>query len=95
MSNLDKKKGLLNVFISVSFRIILLFAAIFVRRYLIKYVGNEVNGINSLYLSIIGFLSVAELGIGNAITFCMYRPIVEKEWDKVSALYQLLKKLYY
>lgn len=94
MSNLDKKKGLLNVFVSVSFRIILLFAAIFVRRYLIKYVGNEVNGINSLYLSIIGFLSVAELGIGNAITFCMYKPIVAKEWDKVSALYQLLKKLY-
>ncbi len=94
MNKLDKKKGLLNVLVSVIFRILLLFAAIFVRRYLIKFIGNEANGINSLFLSIIGFLSVAELGIGNAITFCMYKPIVHKEWDKVAALYHLLKKLY-
>lgn len=64
------------------------------RRYLIRYAGNVVNGLNSLYISIIGFLSVAELGVGSAITFCMYKPIVNGENDKVSALYQLFTKLY-
>ena len=37
--------------------------------------------LNALYLSIIGFLSVAELGVGSAITFCMYKPIVEGDND--------------
>lgn len=91
---MDKKKGILNVTVSVAFRVLLLFGGIFVRRYLIKYTGNEINGLNALFLSIIGFLSVAELGMGNAITFCMYKPIVEADRQKVSALYHLLSKIY-
>ena len=90
---MDKKKGLLNVIVSIAFKVLLLVGAILVRRYLIKYIGNEVNGLNSLYTSIIGFLAVAELGVGSAITFCMYKPIVEGDNDKVSALYGLFTKL--
>ncbi|MBQ8658080.1 MAG: hypothetical protein IJ506_03010 [Clostridia bacterium] len=61
---------------------------------MIDFVGNEANGIHSLYNSIIGFLSVAELGVGSAITFCMYAPIVENDRQKVNALFNLFKKLY-
>lgn len=92
---MDEKRSMLNVSVSVFFRIILLFASIFIRRLLIQYVGNDVNGINSLYLSILGFLSVAELGVGSAITFSMYRPIVEKRVEAVAALYQLFQKAYW
>lgn len=56
--------------------------------------GNGINGLNSLYASILGFLAVAELGVGSAITFCMYRPIVEGDKRKVSALYWLFTRLY-
>lgn len=91
---MDKKKGFLNVIVSIIFKVFLLISGILVRRFLIKYTGNEVNGLNSLYISIIGFLSVAELGVGSAITFCMYKPIVDGDNDKVSALYGLFTKLY-
>ena len=91
---MDKKKGLLNVTISILFKIFLLAANVLVRRFLIKYIGNEINGLNSLYISILDFLSVAELGVGSAITFCMYKPIVDGDTNKVSALYGLFTKLY-
>ncbi len=91
---MDKKKSLLNVIVSISFKIVLLVSSLLNRRFLIQYIGNEVNGLNSLFVSIIGFLSVAELGIGSAITFCMYKPIVEKNERKVAALYCLFKKIY-
>lgn len=91
---MDKKKGLLNVIVSIVFKVFLLVGAIIVRRFLIQYAGEDVNGLDSLYVSIIGFLSVAELGVGSAITFCMYKPIVEGDDDKVSALYRLFVKLY-
>ena len=87
MNGLDKRKSLINVGVSISFKLILLVGSIIVRRFLIRYVGNEINGLNSLYLSIIGFLSVAELGVGGAITFCMYKPIVERNTAKIAALY--------
>lgn len=91
---MDKKRSLLNVGISIGFKILLLVGALLARRFLIQYVGNEVNGLNSLYTSIIGFLSVAELGIGSAITFCMYKPIVNKDNKTVAALYHLFTKIY-
>lgn len=91
---MDKKKGIKNVSVSIAFKIMILFADIFVRRFLIRYIGNEINGLNSLYISILNFLAVAELGVGSAITFCMYKPIVEGDDNKVSALYGLFTKLY-
>ena len=91
---LDKKRGILNVSVSIAFRIVLLIGSLIVRRYLIQYIGNEANGIDSLYTSIVGFLSVAELGIGGAIIFCMYKPIINGDSDKVSALFWLFRKVY-
>ena len=91
---MDKRRGLLNISVSIIFKIILLIGSILVRRFLIQYVGNDANGLSSLYISIIGFLTVAELGVGEAITFCMYKPIVEKNEEKVAALYLLFKRLY-
>lgn len=91
---MDKKRSVLNVSVSIIFKIILLISSLIARRYLIRCLGNDVNGINSLYLSIMGVLSVAELGIGEAIIFCMYKPIVENDTDKVAALYRLFQKIY-
>lgn len=91
---MDKRKSILNISTSIFFKILTVGMSIIVKRLLILHCGNEVNGLNALYLSIIGFLSVAELGIGSAITFCMYKPIVEENFQQVSALYQLFRKIY-
>lgn len=91
---MDKKRGLLNIGVSILFKVLLLIGSILVRRFLIQYIGNDANGLSSLYISIIGFLTVAELGVGEAITFCMYKPIVEDNQEKVAALYRLFKKMY-
>ncbi len=91
---MDKRKSILNVTVSVSFKVVITILAIVVKRYLVMFCGNDVNGLNALYISIIGFLAVAELGVGNAITFCMYKPIVEGDTNQVSALYFLFRKLY-
>lgn len=91
---MDKKKSILNVSVSLVFKIVTMVMTIVVKRLLIQVCGNAVNGLNSLYLNIIGFLAVAELGVGSAITFCMYKPIVEGNDDQVSALYGLFQRLY-
>ena len=67
-----QKRSLLNVITALFFKLVLFVGSFLVRRYLIRFIGNDINGINSLYISIIGVLSVAELGIGDAIIFCMY-----------------------
>lgn len=91
---MDKKKSILNITVSIASRVIILISALIVRRLLIQNIGNDVNGLNSLYTSIIGMLAVAELGIGSAITYSMYKPIMDGDKKQVSALYQLYKHLY-
>ena len=91
---MDKRKSILNVSVSIGFKLITLVAVILVKRFLIRYCGNDINGLNALYTSIIGTLSIAELGVGSAITFCMYKPIVEQDLNTVSALYHLFRRLY-
>ncbi len=91
----DKKKSVLNVGVSISFHVATLIASIIVRRLLIQSLGNDINGLHSLFLSIVGVLSVAELGVGSAITFAMYKPIVNDEKNEIIALYQLYKKTYF
>lgn len=91
---MDKRRSIFNITTSIISRILLLFAALLVRRLLIQYIGNDVNGLNSLYTSIIGVLAVAELGIGRAIIYSMYSPIVAGDQRSVAALFNLYKKLY-
>ena len=91
---MDKKRSVLNVSIAIITKVILLLFSIILKRLLIDYVGNDANGVYSLYTSIIGFLTIADLGIGTAINFAMYKPIVEGNEEKVRALYFLYKKVY-
>lgn len=92
---MDKRKSILNITVSVGFKILTMLMVIVVKRFLISTCGNDINGLNALYLSVIGFLSVAELGVGSAISFCMYKPIVEGDTDTVSALYHLFRRIYW
>ncbi|MFI3252359.1 MAG: hypothetical protein R3Y60_04370 [bacterium] len=92
--NQIKRQAYKNIIISVIFRIICLIVAIPSIRILISTLGSEANGINSLFISIVGVLSISELGIGTAITFCMYKPIIDNDIKQVSALYLLFKKIY-
>lgn len=91
---MDKRRSLLNISTALFFRVVLIALAFLTRRLLINHIGDDGNGLDSLFNSIISFLAVAELGIGTAITFCMYKPIVDGDKEKVAALYQLFRKAY-
>ncbi len=91
---MDKKRSVLNISVAITSEVILLIFSIILKRLLIDYVGNDANGVYSLYTSIIGFLTIADLGIGTAINFAMYKPIVKGDEEKIRALYFLYKKVY-
>ena len=64
------------------------------RTILIRYLGEKYLGINGLFSNILSVLSLAELGIGNAIVYEMYEPIAKKNYEKLYSLVELYKKLY-
>lgn len=67
----------------------------FVSRTVFIYVlGVEYLGINGLFTNILMLLSFAELGIGNAIIYSMYKPLASKDKEKIKALMDLYAKAY-
>lgn len=64
------------------------------RTALIYVMGAEYIGLNGLFSNIFTFLNLAELGIGSAIIFSMYKPIANGDLEKVKSLQNLYKKFY-
>lgn len=65
-----------------------------VRTLFITILGKEYLGINGLFTNILTILSFAELGIGNAIVYSMYKPLSEKNYEKVNALMKFYHQCY-
>jgi len=60
----------------------------------IRCLTAEYLGINGLFTNILSMLSLAELGIGTAIVYALYKPLAEHNEEKISALMQFYKKAY-
>ncbi len=65
-----------------------------IRTIFIRTIGAEYLGLNSLFTSILQILNLAELGVGSALVFSMYKPIAEDDKEKICALMNLYKKYY-
>lgn len=61
----------------------------------IKTLGSEYLGLNGLFNNIISMLAITESGIGVAIIYSLYKPLAEKNKDKIKSLMALYKKSYY
>lgn len=66
-----------------------------VRRVFLVYISAEYLGLNTLFGSIVSFLSLSELGVGSAVTMCLYKPLAEKNIEKVKAYVKLLRLFNY
>ncbi|WP_346931037.1 O-unit flippase [Clostridium sp.] len=83
-----------NVIVNLGTYLIVTILTFIQRRYFIHILGDDIAGINAVFANIIGFLSIADLGIGIAITFALYEPIAENDKIKIKGLINLYAKLY-
>ena len=60
----------------------------------VRILGAEYTGINGLFSNVITILSVAELGMGSAIIYSMYKPLAENDQKRISELMNFYKKIY-
>lgn len=83
-----------NLIFGVISKIYNLFVPFLMRTAIIYILGMEYVGLNSLFSSVLSVLNLAELGIGSALVFSMYKPLAEDDTEKICALMRLYK-IYY
>ena len=75
-------------------RVVTIILPFALRTVMIYTVGEEYLGLNSLFTSMLSMLSLAELGLGSAMVFYMYKPVAEEKHDEICALLKLYRNLY-
>lgn len=88
---INTKKNILGGMLN---RIVMLLLPFLTRTAIIYTFGAEYLGLNSLFAAILNVLALAELGVGSAMVFSMYKPMAEGDDDTVCALLNLYRKIY-
>lgn len=88
------KNATRNIVWGIAYKVSTLFLPFVVRTVMIYSLGSEYLGLSSLFTSVLNVLSLAELGVGSAMVYAMYKPIAEKDIDTVCGLMNLYRKIY-
>lgn len=65
------------------------------RTVFVQVMGVTYLGLNAFYASVIGILSVSELGIGTVLNTQLYKPLAGGDYEKIKSILTLYKKAYY
>ena len=60
----------------------------------VKVLSDVYLGVNGLLSNVLGLLALAELGIGTAISYSLYKPLANKDDEKCRSLMKFYKKAY-
>lgn len=88
------EKSIKNMLFGIVLQLITAVIGIVNRTVMIKYIGIQALGLNGLFTEVLAMLSLAELGVGSAITYSIYKPLAEGDVDRISRLMNLFKKAY-
>lgn len=83
-----------NIYTGLINQILILIFRFVTRTVFVKTLGSEFLGINGLFSNILTLLSLADLGIGGALVYSLYKPIEEKDKTKQIIITNYLRKVY-
>ena len=83
-----------NISFGIVSQVVQMILGFITRTIFIKYLAVEYLGINSLFSNILSMLSLAELGIGSAFIYSLYKPLADKNEYEIATILQFYKKIY-
>jgi len=87
-------KTIKNAKVGVLFHLAFLFVQFFSRKVFLDGLGDDFIGTVTTLKSFLGFLNLAELGIGTAIGFVLYKPIFDNDTQEIDQIILFLGRLY-
>ncbi len=88
------KNSVVNSLTSVITQILTVVMNFVVKVVFTRTISMEYLGVNGLFANIITMLSLADLGIGTAIPYSLYKPLAENDHKRVNILMKFYAKIY-
>lgn len=92
--NSRTKNSFINSTVGFLSKILVFIVQFICRTVFIKQLSTDYLGINGLFSNILTVLSLAELGVGSAIIFKLYKPIHDEDKEKIKTYLNFYRKAY-
>ncbi|MGN1343763.1 MAG: lipopolysaccharide biosynthesis protein, partial [Traorella sp.] len=86
--------SMLNIFVGVVGYFLNTLLGFICRMVFVRTLATDYLGVNGLFSNILSMLSLAELGIGSAIVYALYKPLAEHDEDKIACLVKIYGTAY-
>ena len=87
-------KSLLNAKVNLLFYFLSLFFSFFSRKIFLDCLGADFIGLTGTLGNILGYLNLAELGVGSAISFFLFKPIQSNNRNEINEIISVFGYLY-
>lgn len=88
------KKSLLNARVNLIFYFLTLALSFFSRKIFLDCLGADFVGLTGTLQNLLSFLNLAELGIGSAIGYVLYKPLFDHDETKINEIISVFGYLY-
>lgn len=88
------KNSIKNIIVALIGQIAGIILQFLTRRVFISMMSQELLGVNSVFANLLAVLSLAEMGIGSAITFSLYKPLAEHDNKQIASIMTFYKHVY-
>lgn len=89
-----KNRVALSAVSALSFQILNLFIGMFIPKFVISIYGSEVNGLYSNIIQLLNIINLLQAGMIAASAYEMYKPIADKNYQKIGKIYYSAKKYF-
>ena len=83
-----------NAIVAMVMNLVTILIGFAAQKVFIDTLGTEYLGINGLFTNVLSMLGIIELGLGSAIIYHLYKPIAEKDTEKIKSLMLFYKTGY-
>ena len=87
-------KSILNARMNLLFYVLVLAVTFFSRRIFLEKLGADFVGLTTTLSNLLGLLNLAELGIGGAIGYMLYKPLVNEDKQQINEIVSVLGYAY-
>lgn len=88
------ENALRNILTGVTGQAVLLLFSFLCRMVFVRCLSEEYLGVSALFTNILSMLSLADLGIGTAIVYELYKPLAERDEDELASLMKVYATAY-
>ncbi|MXO05997.1 lipopolysaccharide biosynthesis protein [Flavobacterium sp. HBTb2-11-1] len=88
------KKSVVNVKFALTFFVINIVLQFFYRKVFLDVLGSDILGLNTTAMNLLQFLNLAELGVGAAVSYSLYKPLNNNNQKQVNEIVSIQGYLY-